>query len=227
MVPSLSFTHNNASPPRPSEREKNREVNFSHTPHFISPVQQAAQAESGAIAGPTPGHQCTPRPAAAAGESRCRTGREPDKMTHTGDAAAEEGRGRASIEDRWSNVQSAVGTSISSGGKEHHRPSLTPSHYGRCSAWGASADGCSTPPPSSPKSAAVDQPERAKSNQCDQSPTSIAFSGATVTDDDDDAVAHIIFYGSLSWLSNTCRWAAVGLRAISTLRSQKTDPVCL
>ena len=121
-----------------------------------------------------------------------------------------------------------MGTSISSGGKEHHRPSLTPSHYGRCSAWGASADGCSAPPPSSPKSAAVDQPERAKSNQCDQSPTSIAFSGATVTDDDDyDAVAHIIFYGSLSWLSNTCRWAAVGLRAISTLRSQRTDPLSL
>ena len=48
--------------------------------------------------------------------------------------------------------------------------------------------------------------QRAKSNQCDQSPTSIAFSGATVTGDDDDddddggggAPAHIIFYGSLA-----------------------------
>ena len=99
LVPSLSFTHNNASPPRPSEREKNREVNFSHTPHFISPVQQAAQADSGAIAGPTPGHQCTQRPAAA-GETRCRTGREPDKMTHTGDAAAAEEGERESFNRR-------------------------------------------------------------------------------------------------------------------------------
>ena len=162
-------------------------------------------------------------------QDRARAGQNDTHRRRGGGRGGGEG---ASIEDRWSNVQSAVGTSISSGGKDHHRPTLTPSYYGRCSEWGASADGCSTPPPSSPKSAiaavkrhAVDQPERAKSNQCDQSPTSIAFSGATVTDD--DAVAHIIFYGSLSWLSNTCRWAVVGLGAISTLRSHKTDPACL
>ena len=59
---------------------------------------------------------------------------------------------RRPMEQR-TECESAVGSSISSRGKEHHRPSLTPSHYGRCSAWGASADGCSTPPPSSPKSA--------------------------------------------------------------------------
>ena len=112
---------------------------------------------------------------------------------------------------------------------------LTPSNFGRCSAWGASADGyyntCTAQERRGRRrrrrQAPVDQAERAKSNQCDQSPTSIAFSGATVTDDDDDddddAVAHIIFYGSPAQQYESL---SSGLRAISTLRPKTNCSEC-
>ena len=150
-------------------------------------------------------------------------------MTHTGDAAAEEGEresfNRRPMEQRTEccGHQHLVRGKRASPAKfdaQSLRPVLSVGSFCRRLLYSTSII--------AQERHAVDQPERAKSNQCDQSPTSIAFSGATVTDDDEyDAVAHIIFYGSLSWLSNTCRWAAVDLRAISTLRSQKTDPVCL
>ena len=135
-------------------------------------------------------------------QSRAGPGRKPDKMTHTGGR----GGGRVSIEDRWNTVQSATFRLGKNTRCQLVGSAVTPSNHGRCSAWGASANSYYTAAIVAQerrrrRQAPVDQPERAKSNQCDQSPTSIAFSGATVTDDgddDDDAVAHIIFYGSLS-----------------------------
>ena len=110
---------------RPLKREKNREVNFSHTPHFISPVQQAAQTDCGAKA-------------SGGGESvQGRAAAEQNDTHRRRDG------GRVSIEDRWNTVQSAAcGISL---GRERTAlvgSALTPSNSGRCSAWGwgASAD---------------------------------------------------------------------------------------
>ena len=135
---------------------------------------------------------------------------------------------RVSIEDRWNTVRTecCVWHFVREGKNTRCQLvgyDLTPSNYGRCAAWGASADGyyntCTAQERRGRRrrrrQAPVDQAERAKSNQCDQSPTSIAFSGATVAvTDDDDAVAHIIFYGSLAKQYESL---SGGLRAISTL----------
>ena len=100
----------------------------------------------------------------------------------------------------------------------------SPLHYLHCPR-APSAASVPVRPSVAAVAAPVDQPERAKSNQCDPSPTSIAFSGATITDDDDDAaaVAHIIFYGSPA---QQCDPLGAGLRAISTRCIQKEN-ICL